>query len=106
MQVSPDNLINRRKFVELSVSGAVGAGLATIPLVASTGCYADNIKTIHGARYLDCHDRCSRQMKVSKGEITEFKASSDNPYTTGKLCNKMDNFPNDIAFNPNRILLH
>jgi hypothetical protein len=45
-------------------------------------------------------------MKVSKGEITEFKASSDNPYTTGKLCNKMDNFPNDIAFNPNRILLH
>lgn len=32
MQVSPGNLINRRKFVKLSVSGAVGAGLATIPL--------------------------------------------------------------------------
>ncbi len=104
MEDPKNSKINRREFVELSVQGVVGASLSTLPVLGSAGCFSDDIKTIHGACYLDCPDRCSWKMRVVNNEITEFKASTDHPYTDGRLCNKMDNFPNDVTYHPSRLL--
>ena len=104
MGVSVNKKINRRKFVELSVQGAVGAGLATLPVLGNTGCSSYKTKTIHGACHLDCPDRCSWKMTVIDNEIMEFRANEKNPFTSGRLCSKMDNFPKDITYHPDRIL--
>lgn len=61
-------------------------------------------KTVHGACYHDCPDSCSWTVTAVNNKITQFEASKSNPYTAGKLCNKMDNFPDDVTFHPDRIL--
>lgn len=43
-------------------------------------------------------------MKVENGEITDFGGDKENPFTAGKLCGKMETFPQDITFHPDRIL--
>jgi anaerobic selenocysteine-containing dehydrogenase len=96
--------IDRRKFIELSVQGTIGVGLSTVPITTLNSCSGKYVKTIHGACYHDCPDRCSWKVTAGKNEIKEFQASTDNPYTAGKLCNKMVNFPNDVTFHPDRIL--
>ena len=96
--------IDRRTFMELSVQGSIGVGLATLPITAFSGCTSNQVKLVHGACYHDCPDRCSWTVKTINEEIKEFQASPDNPFTAGKLCNKMINFPNDVTFHPDRIL--
>ncbi len=95
--------ISRRKFIDLGVQGSTAIGLS-LPIIATTGCNSQNIKTTHGACYHDCPDTCSWTATAVDNKITEFRASQDNPYTNGKLCAKMNNFPNDVTFHPDRIL--
>jgi anaerobic selenocysteine-containing dehydrogenase len=96
--------INRRKFLELSVQGSIGISLATVPAISFSSCRSTLSKTVHGACYHDCPDRCSWKITTVENKVTDFSASSDNPYTAGKLCSKMVNFPNDVTFHPDRIL--
>ena len=103
MNTSGKNNIDRREFIAISTKSAVGIGLATLPF-SNTSCTTDTTKTIHGACYHDCPDRCSWHVTVVENKITEFKASSDNPFTAGKLCDKMNNFPSDVTFHPDRLL--
>lgn len=96
--------INRRTFIELSVQGAIGVGISTIPIMTMSSCTSSYAKTVHGACYHDCPDTCSWTVTAVENKITEFKASATNPYTAGKLCSKMENFPSDVTFHPDRIL--
>jgi anaerobic selenocysteine-containing dehydrogenase len=97
--------ISRRKFINLSAQGYAGITMSqsmAFPLIASLG---DNtLSTVHGACYHDCPDTCSWTVAAKNGKITRFEASKDNPYTAGKLCSKMSDFPNDVTFHPDRIL--
>ncbi|MCO5724646.1 molybdopterin-containing oxidoreductase family protein [Robiginitalea marina] len=95
--------IPRREFLELSAKTAAGIGLTSLPLVGS-GCLGPSpAKTVHGACYHDCPDRCSWKVTAADGKVTAFQAG-DNPYTAGKLCNKMDAFPSDVTYHPDRLL--
>lgn len=96
--------IDRRKFIEIGVKTAVGVGLASLPLIP-TGCFNPaTAKTVHGACYHDCPDRCSWHVTTVDNKVTAFQASQNNPYTAGKLCDKMVDFPSDVTFHPERIL--
>jgi len=102
-----DKKISRRRFIDLGVQGSAIIGLAQtfpIPLLLSSGCKSNGTKTVHGACYHDCPDTCSWTVTSVDNKITQFKASTDNPYTAGKLCRKMDNFPTDVTFHPDRVL--
>ena len=99
--------ISRRKFVDLTVQGSTAIGLTqALPfsLIASSGCSPENTKTVHGACYHDCPDTCSWTVTSVNNKISKFEANVSNPYTAGKLCSKMDNFPNDVTFHPDRVL--
>ncbi len=103
MNSKKNNGINRREFIELGVKTAVGAGLTSLPLISS-GCFnSSTTKTVYGACYHDCPDRCTWKVTTVDNRVTSFQASQ-NPYTGGKLCSKMVNFPNDVTFHPDRIL--
>ena len=96
--------IDRREFIELSVKTAAGVGLTSLPLTFASCLSGSNTKTVHGACYHDCPDRCSWKVTTVDNKVMAFEASKNNPYTAGKLCDKMRNFPNDVTFNPDRIL--
>lgn len=93
----------RREFIGISAKSAAALSLA--PLPALSGC-ADNptTKTVFGACYHDCPDRCSWKVTTKGDKVTKFTASTENPYTAGNLCNKMERFPDDVTFHPERIL--
>jgi anaerobic selenocysteine-containing dehydrogenase len=96
--------IDRREFLEIGGKAGIGIGLSTVPLL-SHGCATQSpTKTVHGACYHDCPDRCSWQVTTRDNKVTVFQAIQDNPYTAGKLCGKMVDFPNDVTFHPDRIL--
>lgn len=98
--------ISRRKFIDLSAKGSAGLGLAqslTLPVLSLSAC-APKSKSTHGVCYHDCPDACSWTVTTENKRVTSFSANSSNPYTGDKLCGKMDNFPNDVTFHPNRIL--
>jgi anaerobic selenocysteine-containing dehydrogenase len=95
--------IVRREFMELSAKTALGIGLSSFPLI-TTSCLTSPVsKTIYGACYHDCPDRCSWKVTTVDNKVTAFQAT-ENPYTAGTLCDKMVNFPNDVTFHPDRIL--
>jgi anaerobic selenocysteine-containing dehydrogenase len=99
------NKITRRKVMDLGVKAGAVIGASRAfgnPLFALAN--PGESKTVHGACYHDCPDSCSWTVTAVDGKITNFAASKTNPYTAGKLCNKMDNFPSDVTFHPNRIL--
>ena len=93
--------ISRRKFIDLGVKGSASVLGGTILL---NSCASKNTKTVHGACYHDCPDTCSWTVTATDGRITQFEASKTNPFTAGKLCSKMDNFPDDVTFHPDRVL--
>ena len=93
--------LSRRDFIELTVLGTAGVGLATVP--GLTGC-GSATKTVYGACYHDCPDRCSWKVTATDGKVTDFSASTSDPYTAGELCNKMTRFPDDVTYHPDRIL--
>ncbi|MEM1119791.1 MAG: molybdopterin-dependent oxidoreductase [Bacteroidota bacterium] len=95
--------IDRRQFVKTSLQGVAGMGLGALPLLPQ-GCAVEGQKTVFGACYHDCPDRCSWQVTVEKGKVLSFGANPSNPYTAGKLCNKMVHFPQDVTYHPDRIL--
>ena len=95
--------IDRREFIEISAKTAIGIGMTPLPLLTN-GCLASTTtKIVHGACYHDCPDRCSWKVTTIENKVIDFQASQ-NPYTAGKLCDKMVNFPNDVTFNSDRIL--
>ena len=95
--------LDRRTFIELTTIGGVGLGMTGLPLTLS-GCAEGGPKTVKGACHHDCPDRCSWEVTVENDQVIDFKASSDNPYTAGSLCEKMENFPQDVTYNPDRLL--
>jgi anaerobic selenocysteine-containing dehydrogenase len=99
--------ISRRKFINLGAQGYAALGLSStfaLPLVTSGGCTSQKPVITHGACYHDCPDACSWTVTTDRGKIAKFEASSSNPFTAGKLCSKMDDFPNSVTFHPDRIL--
>jgi anaerobic selenocysteine-containing dehydrogenase len=98
--------ISRRKFIDLGTKGSAAIGLSEVLgssiLLGSNA--ATNSKTVHGACYHDCPDTCSWTATAVDNKVTEFKASNSNPFTAGKLCSKIDNFPDDVTFHQDRVL--
>ena len=102
-----DNDISRRKFVNLSLQGATGISMASTLATTSllSSCMKkNNEKTVHGACYHDCPDTCSWTVTSQNNKITEFKPSKSNPFTAGRLCSKLNRFPDDVTFHPDRVL--
>lgn len=95
--------INRREFLEITGKTTIGISLTSLPFLTSSCSENITTNTTHGACYHDCPDRCSWKVTTANNKVVSFEASQ-NPYTAGKLCNKMDEFPNDVTYNPNRIL--
>lgn len=95
--------INRREFIEITSKTAVGMGLASLPLVNTSCIDTNTTKTTHGACYHDCPDRCSWKVTTANNKIINFEAGQDS-YTAGKLCNKMERFPDDVTYHSDRIL--
>ncbi len=101
--------ISRRQFINLGVQGYTGLHIAKrIPpaLLAASGCTPGfpATTTVHGVCYHDCPDSCSWEVIMENGTIKDFGGDQHNPFTAGKLCTKMETFPQDITFNPDRIL--
>ena len=94
---------DRREFIEIGAKTAIGIGMTSLPLLTTSCLASTTTKIVHGACYHDCPDRCSWNVTTIDNKITDFQASQ-NPYTAGKLCDKMVNFPNDVTFNSDRIL--
>ena len=90
--------IYRREFIEISAKTAIGIGLTSMPLLTTSCLASTTTKIVQGACYHDCPDRCSWKVTTIDNKVTDFQASQ-NPYTAGKLCDKMVNFPNDVTFN-------
>lgn len=104
MKPKSNKSIDRREFIELSTKASIGIGLTSLPLSASSCIDNTAARTVHGACYHDCPDRCSWKVTTVDNKVTAFQASENNPYTAGKLCSKMVDFPNDVTFHPDRIL--
>ena len=102
MKTRKNNGIDRREFIEISAKGAAGLGLTSFALLSSCDSAA-KARTVFGACYHDCPDRCSWSFTTLDNKVTEFKAKQDN-YTAGKLCDKMVSFPEDVTFHPERLL--
>lgn len=99
--------ISRRKFLNLGAKGYASAHLAqSLPfsLLAASQPISSARDTFHGVCYHDCPDSCSWSVTVKDEKITEFGASELNPFTGGKLCDRMERFPEDVTFHPDRIL--
>jgi anaerobic selenocysteine-containing dehydrogenase len=99
--------ISRRRFIDLGMQGYTSLQLAHLSpaaFIPFTSCNSAKAKTIHGVCYHDCPDSCSWDVVVEDGKIKAFGGNKDNPFTTGKLCGKMETFPQDITFHPDRIL--
>lgn len=103
MNSKKDKGIDRREFIEISAKGVAGISLTSFSLLAACK-NIDPTKTVYGACYHDCPDRCSWVVQTVKNKVTDFRANQNDPYTAGKLCDKMVNFPNDVTFHPDRIL--
>ena len=99
--------ISRRKFLDLGIKGYAGAQLAqTVPIAMISACaqIEQGGHTVHGVCYHDCPDSCSWTVTVRGGEVVSFGPNDQNPYTGGSLCNKMEKFPLDVTYHPDRIL--
>lgn len=95
--------IDRRQFIEISTKTAIGIGLTSFPLITTSCLSSSTSKIVQGACYHDCPDRCSWKVTTIDNKVTDFHANN-NPFTAGKLCDKMVNFPNDVTFHSDRIL--
>ena len=103
MESNKNKGLDRREFIEISAKGAAGISLASLSVLS--GCAdSETAKTVFGACYHDCPDRCSWTVTSVNNKVTDFQANKNDPYTAGNLCNKMVNFPNDVTFHPDRIL--
>jgi anaerobic selenocysteine-containing dehydrogenase len=103
MESKKNKGIDRREFIGISAKGAAGISLASLSVLS--GCAeSETAKTVFGACYHDCPDRCSWTVSTLNNKVTDFRANKNDPYTAGKLCNKMVSFPNDVTFHPDRVL--
>lgn len=99
--------ITRRKFINQAAKGYASVQLASVlpvSMLATTGCSTTEINTFHGVCYHDCPDSCSWKVKVQDGKVISFGGDKKNPFTAGKLCGKMETFPEDITYHPERLL--
>lgn len=68
------------------------------------GCATENSSKEYSARaIMIALIRVAGKLRLKMIKWTA-KASSSNPYTAGKLCNKMDRFDSEVVFSPNRLL--
>ncbi|WP_194775280.1 molybdopterin-containing oxidoreductase family protein [Pararhodonellum marinum] len=103
MESKKNKGIDRREFIGISAKGAAGISLASLSVLS--GCAdSETAKIVFGACYHDCPDRCSWTVTSVNNKVTDFQANKNDPYTSGKLCNKMVSFPHDVTFHPDRIL--
>ena len=103
-----ENKITRRNFVHMGAKGYVSVQLASalpVSVLVSTAANPSKVSTFHGVCYHDCPDSCSWNVKVKDGNIISFGGNKENPFTAGKLCEKMETFPEDITYHPNRLLV-
>lgn len=94
--------LSRRRFINVGIQGSLTS--LAIPFLATQCTSAPEDGKVKGACYHDCPDTCSWEIEVEKGRIRSFSASKSNPYTNGHLCAKMDDFPVQITFHPQRLL--
>lgn len=99
------NPLSRRKFIHLGMQGYAALQLSqSLGVPWANPFPVSKEKTVFGACYHDCPDTCSWVVTAKDGRVTKFEASKDNPFTNGTLCQKMDRFPDDVTFHPDRIL--
>jgi anaerobic selenocysteine-containing dehydrogenase len=107
MSSSEKKSISRRKFLDLGVKGYTGAQFAyamPISMISACAQIEQGGNTVHGVCYHDCPDSCSWTVTVRDGEVVSFGPNDQNPYTGGSLCRKMEKFPLDVTYHPDRLL--
>ncbi|WP_298504628.1 molybdopterin-dependent oxidoreductase [uncultured Maribacter sp.] len=101
------NKITRRKFVNLGAKSYASLHLASVlpsSMLGSAGNSFIETSTFHGVCYHDCPDSCSWKVEVQDDKVISFVGDKANPFTAGKLCGKMETFPDDITYHPDRLL--
>ncbi|MGB7845780.1 MAG: molybdopterin-dependent oxidoreductase [Candidatus Acidiferrum sp.] len=61
------------------------------------------VREIRGACPLDCPDTCSWIVTVKNGEAVALRGDPAHPYTSGSLCNKVENYLTYVR-SPDRVL--
>ena len=59
---------------------------------------------VRGACHHDCPDTCAWLVTVADGKVVRFEGDPHHPLTRGELCPRMSGYPDDVTFNPDRIL--
>ena len=90
--------------MNLGAKGYAGAHLAQGVPFAMLGLNNSAKETYHGVCYHDCPDSCSWTVSVKDERVVEFGANKLNPFTGEHLCQKMERFPEDVTFHPDRLM--
>jgi anaerobic selenocysteine-containing dehydrogenase len=90
---------SRREFIRTGVAAAT-----TLAAAACARPVGSTTNTTRGVCYHDCPESCPWIVTTEKGKAVELTGDPANPYTQGKLCNKMDGFLTDVVYNPERVL--
>jgi len=98
--------VTRREFLDQTLSGTATLGLSSLLAASASlapGCAA-RARVVRGACHHDCPDTCAWLTTVEKGKVVRFEGDPDHPLTRGQLCPRMSDYPNDVTFNPDRLL--
>ena len=87
--------VSRREFLAASLVAASASGLP--------GCTPRPL-VVRGACHHDCPDTCAWLVTVANGKVVRFEGDPHHPLTRGELCPRMSGYPDDVTFNPDRIL--
>ena len=87
--------VSRREFLAASL---VAASASSLP-----GCTSRPL-VVRGACHHDCPDTCAWLVTVANGKVVRFEGDPHHPLTRGELCPRMSGYPDDVTFNPDRIL--
>jgi anaerobic selenocysteine-containing dehydrogenase len=90
-----DDGLSRREFLDRSAAAATA-----LVLPGCTGRRA----VVRGACHHDCPDACAWLATVEDGRVIRFEGDPTHPLTRGRLCDRMSGYPDDVTFNPDRVL--
>ncbi len=100
MGAKEEDGITRRQFLDRSL-----AGTATLVAAGSLlpGC-SSRRAVVRGVCHHDCPDACAWLTTVDGGKVVRFEGDPAHPLTRGHLCDRMSGYPDDVVFNPDRLL--
>src|SRR5262245_37796980 len=97
--------VSRREFLEGVAAGTASLGLSSLLASATlaSGCASRRL-VVRGVCHHDCPDACAWLTTVEDGKVVRFEGDPGHPLTRGSLCPRMSGYPEDVTFNPDRLL--